>query len=469
MRRLSSPSIQRDMTLAQLVSLRATSDSIDSVTTSGQYTVVIHLKLPVSRRSRRSSPRGTEGSCRPDGAHPAEGANFGANPICVGPFMFDHRVVGDNITLIKSPYYYDQKDIFLDKIVFKPETDAAAAVAALEAGDIQALDSISTTDLPGLQQSPDVRVIQANGLGFSGIYVNIGNETGIGNLPYTNVGSPLASSAKLRQAFEEAIDRNTMNRVVFGGLVQPSCTPVSPANSVWFDASIRCTPYNPKDARKLRRRRQELPGPTVHLTRRTGPTHPPPGAVHPGRGGGGRDQRRGRLDRHRDGSDARGQRELRHVPEHLDRQRRSRLQHLPVPRDPQDRQNRSGYSNPRSTDCSTTHARRSRQRRGRRSTTSPNRSSRPTGRSSTSTTASDRHAVATNWKGRVFPTSSSASPTRSSPGHGRPVPDGSPRDDERRPCDADGADEQRRLDPDYDRRPASASPIGKSASDPSQS
>ena len=55
------------------------------------------------------------------------GANFGTNPICVGPFMFDHRVVGDSVTVIKSPYYYDQKDVHLDKIVFKAETDAAAA------------------------------------------------------------------------------------------------------------------------------------------------------------------------------------------------------------------------------------------------------------------------------------------------------------------------------------------------------
>ena len=39
--------------------------------------------------------------------------------------MFDHRVVGDNVTVIKSPYYYDQKDVYLDKIVFKPMPDAA--------------------------------------------------------------------------------------------------------------------------------------------------------------------------------------------------------------------------------------------------------------------------------------------------------------------------------------------------------
>ena len=50
--------------------------------------------------------------------------------------------------------------------------------------------------------------------------INLGNKNGVGNLPYTNVGTPLASSPKLRQAFEEAIDRKTLNKVVFGGLVR---------------------------------------------------------------------------------------------------------------------------------------------------------------------------------------------------------------------------------------------------------
>ena len=34
--------------------------------------------------------------------------------------MFDHRVAGDNITLVRSPYYFDRKNVFLEKIVFRP-------------------------------------------------------------------------------------------------------------------------------------------------------------------------------------------------------------------------------------------------------------------------------------------------------------------------------------------------------------
>ena len=80
-------------------------------------------------------------------------------------------------------------------------------------------------ELAGVQQTSSLRVLQAPQLGWRGISINIGNKNGVGNLPYANVGTPLASSAKLRQAFEEAIDRNTLNRVVFGGLYQVELHP----------------------------------------------------------------------------------------------------------------------------------------------------------------------------------------------------------------------------------------------------
>jgi peptide/nickel transport system substrate-binding protein len=219
--------------------------SVVSVTARGEYTVVFHLK------ARDSTFTGNMHVLSPT-ALVTEGDGFAAHPVCAGPFMFDNRVVGDHITVIKSPYYWDKGTVHLDKIVFRPATDPAAAAAALKAGDIQVLDAVSSTELEGIQQTPDLRVTSAPQLGWQGVVINIGNRNGAGDPPYSNVGTALASSAKLRQAFEEAIDRDALNRVVFGGLEQQSCTPVPPANTAWYDATkIPCTTYNPKDARKL--------------------------------------------------------------------------------------------------------------------------------------------------------------------------------------------------------------------------
>jgi peptide/nickel transport system substrate-binding protein len=251
--------LQRNLTLDG--STRASDlDSIDSVTASGASTVVLHLTLPEAPLLDDLTTAATAIMS------PAQltklGTNFGTNPICVGPFMYDNRVAGDSITVIKSPYYYDKYAVHLDKIVFRVAKDPAAAVAALEAGDLQALDSVSTTQLQSVAQTPSLRILRENTFGYQSIVFNIGNKNGVGNLPYVNMDTPFASSAKLRQAFEEAIDRTTLGRVVFGGNVQPGCTPVSPA-SPWY-ASIQCTPYDPANAKRLIAQSGFL-HPTVHL------------------------------------------------------------------------------------------------------------------------------------------------------------------------------------------------------------
>lgn len=232
--------------------------SVQSVSASGPYTVVFHLKAPDS-----AVVNGNMYVLSPT-ALAREGANFAANPVCAGPFMFDHRVAGDNVTLVKSPYWYERDAVHLDKIVYKPMTDAAAAAAALAAGDIQALDQVSSTELASVQENASLRVLESPELGWRGLVINIGNRSGVGSLPYATVGTPLASSATLRQAFEEAIDRNALNKVVFGGLYQPTCTPIPPANPWYSAVEVRCTPYDPADAKKLVAK-SGLANPTVHL------------------------------------------------------------------------------------------------------------------------------------------------------------------------------------------------------------
>jgi peptide/nickel transport system substrate-binding protein len=220
--------------------------NVASVTASGPYTVVFHMK------ARDSTLVGNYMFIISPTALAKEGASFGAAPVCVGPFMFDSEVPGQSVTLIKSQYYYDRNAIHLDKIVYTSATDGPTAAAALEAGDLQAIDNLDATQVPGVQENAGLRILTGAGLGWNGILFNLNNKNGVGHLPYQNVGTPIASSPLLRQAFEEAIDRNAMNRVVFAGLTQPSCTPIPPANTEWYPlVKVPCTPFDPSDARRL--------------------------------------------------------------------------------------------------------------------------------------------------------------------------------------------------------------------------
>ncbi len=252
--------LNRDLTLKG--STRASEISpISSVEAQGAYTVVIHLKNPYSPLTAQLADRA--GMIMSPTALDKLGASFGTAPVCVGPFMYQGRVAGDSITVVKSPYYYDKKDVHLDKIVFKVENDAAAAAAALKAGDLQGLDQIDPTQLPGINSTKSLRVIKETGLGYQGLTLNIGNKNGLLKLPYSNVGTNIASSPELREAFEMAIDRKTMNKVVFGGTVLPDCTPLSPSSS-FFDPTVKCTAYNPTEAKKLVQQ-SGVSSPTVNL------------------------------------------------------------------------------------------------------------------------------------------------------------------------------------------------------------
>jgi peptide/nickel transport system substrate-binding protein len=238
--------LERDMTLPG--SLRASDlASVSSVAAPDRSTVVIHLS---SRFTPLPSVLATlTGAIMSPAELTKLGANFAGDPVCVGPFMFDHQVAGSSITLVKSPYFYDRYAVHLDKIVFAAATDAAAGLAALQAGDLQVLDNISFQQLATVKSDSSLRLYAQNGVAYNVLYFNLGNRHGVGNLPYSTLDAPFASSPSLRRAFEEAIDRSTLARVVGGG--EPGCSPIPPANNVWYDPAVACTPYDPADAKKL--------------------------------------------------------------------------------------------------------------------------------------------------------------------------------------------------------------------------
>lgn len=247
-------SYERDISLYQG---NSTLSYIASITATGPYTVVFHLKSRFSPFLRLlgdfiESPTQIQ----------KLGSNFGTDPVCVGPFMYDSQVAGISVTVIKSPYYYDKYAVHLDKIVFaSAEASSGSAAAALEAGSFQVLDTVQSGDLPAVQGDKDLAVIQSPTLGYRSITINLANANGEGN-PTGKVNTPLAQSAKLRQAFEEAINRAELAKVV-GPVDQPSCTMIGP-NSPGYDPTIACTPYDPADARKLIAA-SGIANPTVHI------------------------------------------------------------------------------------------------------------------------------------------------------------------------------------------------------------
>jgi peptide/nickel transport system substrate-binding protein len=234
---------ERDLNLPG--SARASSLSyIGSVDASGPYTVIFHL-------TSRFSPLLqvlTYPVMSPTQLQKL-GTNFGTDPVCVGPFMYDSQVAGSSVTVIKSPYYYNKYAVRLDKIVFLNIPDLATAAADLEAGDVQVVDSLGPGDVASVQATKGLAVIEQDTIGYYSVTLNLGNKNGTGKLPYSTVNTPLAQSPKLRQAFEEAINRKALAKVL-APTAQAGCTMIAPS-SPHYDSSVKCTPYDPADAKRL--------------------------------------------------------------------------------------------------------------------------------------------------------------------------------------------------------------------------
>jgi peptide/nickel transport system substrate-binding protein len=244
---------------------------VTSVDTSGKYTVVLHLNDRYSPLTAQLADR--SGMIMSPKALDDLGDKFATNPVCVGPFMFKERQAGDHITLVKSPYYYDKKKVNLDTLVFKTIVDPSARAANLRSHGIDVEDRIASTTLPEIAHDKSLAVIKSTSIGYQGITINVGNKNGLGKLPYENVGTAIAKSADLRQAFELALDRKAINKVVFGGTTQPDCFPFAPGSPYYAATKgIPChLTANVKAAKAAFKRSGASPGVKVKLMLGTDP------------------------------------------------------------------------------------------------------------------------------------------------------------------------------------------------------
>jgi peptide/nickel transport system substrate-binding protein len=219
-------SLDRDLTLPTSTR-KSEISSIKDVQVTDPSTIQIDLKQPFAPLTAALADRA--GMVMSPTQLLKLGTGFASSPICVGPFTLTERVPNDHITLTRSQYYYDKGKVHLDKIVYKFIPDENVRLANVSSGAAQIGERMAATDVDKMKRDPNLGLLQATTLGYQGIDLNVGNANGAGKAPGT-VDTPFARSPQLRQAFALAIDRDTINRVVFQGRNTPGCTPISPTS-----------------------------------------------------------------------------------------------------------------------------------------------------------------------------------------------------------------------------------------------
>src|SRR3954463_13675663 len=213
--------------------------SVKSVETVGDDTVKLHLKAPSAPLVTLLADRAGM-ILSPTQLKKLGPAKFATNPVCVGAFKYTNRVAGDHITLDKSPFYYAADKVKLKRIIFKIITDGPVRASNLRSGDVDVAERLEPFDVVSIKGAPSIHLQSTPSIGYQGITINSGNTDGTGK-PFHpgKVKTPLAEHPQLREAFEDALDRNVINKVVFYNQVTPDCGPISPV-SPWFDRGLHC-------------------------------------------------------------------------------------------------------------------------------------------------------------------------------------------------------------------------------------
>jgi peptide/nickel transport system substrate-binding protein len=203
---------------------------IKSVTASGADKVVIKLKTP--------------NVVLPDVLVPvklidtATIKTIDKQPAVTGPFKVKEFVPDDHLTLERNPDYFGDPAP-LDEIKMVKAADATSAVTSLRSGDLDALWSVPSSDIPQLESQGEIQVVKPK---VTGQYVSWEVDT----------TSPPFDDVRARQALAYAIDREAILKAAYYGQGQVSKTNTPLAdNSPWFGGQLTDYSYNLDKAKQL--------------------------------------------------------------------------------------------------------------------------------------------------------------------------------------------------------------------------
>jgi peptide/nickel transport system substrate-binding protein len=214
---------------------------VSSVDALDASTVRINLAAPFApllatltdRSGMMVSPKAAE----------AAGEKFGAKPVCSGPFRFVERIAQDRIVLERFPNYWNKGQIHFDRIVYTPIVDATVRIANLRSGQLDFIERVAPSDIPGIKSDNRFKVAKIVEIGYQGITINVGKS----DLAQKN---PLGKDARVREAFELSLDRDAIVKVAMEGEAVPGNQWVAPTNR-YYGKSAPMAKRNVERAKQL--------------------------------------------------------------------------------------------------------------------------------------------------------------------------------------------------------------------------
>jgi len=133
---------------------------------------------------------------RPTGTYGTE------HPVGTGPFQFESWTRGDRLVMTRYEDYWGDK-AKIDELIFRPISDNAARLQALQAGEIQGYDLVEPQDIPTIEGDENLQILDRPAFNIG--YVGINQAT-----------APL-DQLEVRQAIAHALNRQEVVDQFYAG------------------------------------------------------------------------------------------------------------------------------------------------------------------------------------------------------------------------------------------------------------
>ncbi|MDQ7743520.1 ABC transporter substrate-binding protein [Hydrogenophaga pseudoflava] len=173
-------------------------------------------------------------------------ASFRSNGT--GPYRLRERQPNVKTSFVRNGSYWGKIEGNVVNVEYTPIGNDATRVAALLSGQVDVIEPVPLQDVARINASGKSKVLQGPELRT----IFLGMDQKRDELLYSNVkGKNPFKDKRVRQAFYQAIDINTIQRVVMRGASKPTALMVGPGIN-GFDASMNTRlPYDPEAAKKL--------------------------------------------------------------------------------------------------------------------------------------------------------------------------------------------------------------------------
>ncbi len=177
--------------------------------------------------------------------------NSGKAAIGTGPYKMESVLLGDKIVFVRNEAYWGPRP-YWDRVNYRLIANNASRTAALQAGDVDIIDQVSTRDVATLKANPKLTIVAPPGQRL--IYLYLDTERQPTPFAFDLAGKPLEKNPlkdlRVRQALSLAINRDGIRTQIMDGYAAPTGQ-LLPPGAAGYTPDLKPDPYDPAKAKKL--------------------------------------------------------------------------------------------------------------------------------------------------------------------------------------------------------------------------